>query len=68
MFNPLTPELNISSQRGLPRFLLRILIFKRFTARLLYKSFGAKGLNISENEDKIKQHKFISLAVLEYFR
>jgi hypothetical protein len=28
-------------------FLLRIFIFKRFTARRLYKSFGVKGLIFS---------------------
>jgi hypothetical protein len=42
--NPLTPELNPSAQRFLPRFLLGILIFKGLTARRLYKSFGVKGL------------------------
>jgi hypothetical protein len=42
--NPFTPELNPSAQRCLPRFLLGILIFKWLTARLLYKSFGVKGL------------------------
>jgi hypothetical protein len=45
VFNPLTPELNPSAQRCLPRFLLEILIFKGLTARRLYKSFGVKGLN-----------------------
>jgi hypothetical protein len=38
LFNPLTPELN-TSLRG-------ILILKGLTARLLYKSFGVKGLKI----------------------
>jgi hypothetical protein len=42
--NPLTPELNPSAQRCLPRFLLGILIFKGLTARHLYKSFDVKGL------------------------
>jgi hypothetical protein len=42
--NPLTPELNLSVQRCLPRFLLGILIFKGFSARRLYKSLGVKGL------------------------
>jgi hypothetical protein len=44
IINPLTPELNPIVQRCLPRFLLGILIFKRLTARRLYKSFGVKGL------------------------
>jgi hypothetical protein len=44
--NPLTPELNPSAQLWLPRFLLEILIFKRLTARRLYKSFGVKRLKI----------------------
>jgi hypothetical protein len=44
IFNPLTPELNPSVQRCLPRFLLGILIFKGLTVRRLYKSFGVKGL------------------------
>jgi hypothetical protein len=45
MINPLTPELNPSAQSGLLRFfLMGILIFKRFTARRLYKPFGVKGL------------------------
>jgi hypothetical protein len=44
MVNPLTPELNLSAQHGLPRFLLGILIFKGLTAQRLYKSFGVKGL------------------------
>jgi hypothetical protein len=34
--NHLTPELNPSAQRCLPRFLLEILIFKGLTARRLY--------------------------------
>jgi hypothetical protein len=42
--NPLTPELNSSEQRWLPIFLLGILIFKRLTARRLYKSLGNEGL------------------------
>jgi hypothetical protein len=44
-FNPLTPELNPSAQRCLPRFFTGILIFKGLTARRLYKSFGIKWLN-----------------------
>jgi hypothetical protein len=46
-FNPLTPELNPSAQRCLPRFLLGILIFKGLTAPRLCKSFGVKGLTNS---------------------
>jgi hypothetical protein len=47
-FNPLTPELNPSTQRCLPRFfLLGILIFKGLTVRRLYKSFCVKGLIIT---------------------
>jgi hypothetical protein len=42
--NLLTPELNFSAQRCLPRFLLGILIFKGLTARRLYKSFGVNHL------------------------
>jgi hypothetical protein len=42
--NPLTPELNPSAQRCLPRYLLGTLIFKGLTARHLCKSFGVKGL------------------------
>jgi hypothetical protein len=39
--NPLTPELNPSEQRCLPRFfLLRNVIFKGLNARRLYKSLG----------------------------
>jgi hypothetical protein len=47
MINPLTPELNPSAQRYLPRIVLEILIFKGLTARRLYKSFDVKGLTIS---------------------
>jgi hypothetical protein len=43
--NPLTPELNPSAQRYLPKFLLGILIFKGLTERRIYKSLGFKGLN-----------------------
>jgi hypothetical protein len=39
---PLTPELNPSVQRCLPRFLLWTLMFKGLNARPLYKSFGIK--------------------------
>jgi hypothetical protein len=42
--NPLTPDLNPSAQRCLPRFLPWILILKGLTARRLYKSFGVNGL------------------------
>jgi hypothetical protein len=42
--NHLTPELNPSAQRCLPRFLVVILISKGLTARRIYKSFGVKGL------------------------
>jgi hypothetical protein len=45
-FKHLTPELNPSAQRRLPRFFTGILIFKRLTARRLYKSFGVKGLMV----------------------
>jgi hypothetical protein len=41
---PLTPELNSSAQRCLPKFLLWILIFKGLKARGLYKSFGVEEL------------------------
>jgi hypothetical protein len=44
IFNLLTPELDPSAKRCLPRFLLGILIFKWLTAGRLYKSFGVKGL------------------------
>jgi hypothetical protein len=44
-FNPLTPELNPSAQRCLPRYLLGIFIFKGLAAGRLYKSFGVEGLN-----------------------
>jgi hypothetical protein len=44
VINPLTPELNPSAQRCLPRFLLGILIFKGLTARRLCKSFSFKRL------------------------
>jgi hypothetical protein len=47
--NPLTPELNPSTQRSLPTFLLGIIIFKGLTARRLYKSFGVKGLIYDKN-------------------
>jgi hypothetical protein len=42
--NHLMPELNLFVQRCLPRFFTGIFIFKEFTARRLYKSFGVKGL------------------------
>jgi hypothetical protein len=42
--NPLTPELNPTAQRCLPRFFYRDFNFKGFIARRLYKSFGVKGL------------------------
>jgi hypothetical protein len=44
--NSLMPELNPSAQRCLPRFFTGDLIFKGFTARRLYKSFGVKGLRV----------------------
>jgi hypothetical protein len=44
VINPLKAELNPSAQRCLPRFFSGILIFKRLTARRLYKSLGVKGL------------------------
>jgi hypothetical protein len=40
----LTPELNPSAQRCLPRLLLWILMFKGLNARRHYKSFGVKEL------------------------
>jgi hypothetical protein len=43
--NTLTPELNPSAQRCLPRFFTGDFIFKGLTARRLYKSFGVQGLN-----------------------
>jgi hypothetical protein len=48
----LTPELNPSAQRYLPRFLLVILIFKGLTARRFNKSFGVKGLIVLKNPCK----------------
>jgi hypothetical protein len=45
VFNPLTPKLNPSAQRCLPRFFTGILIFKVLTARRLYIPFGVKGLS-----------------------
>jgi hypothetical protein len=42
--NSLTPEINPSAQRCLPRFFTEILIFKTLTARRLYKSFGVNPL------------------------
>jgi hypothetical protein len=46
MINPLTPEL-IPPRNGASRdFLLGTLIFKGFTTRRLYKSFGVKELNM----------------------
>jgi hypothetical protein len=42
------PELNLSAQRCLMKFLLGILIFKGLTKRRLYKSFGVKGLNVGD--------------------
>jgi hypothetical protein len=44
--NPLTPELNLTAQRCLPRFFIGILNFQGLIARRLYKSFGFKGLII----------------------
>jgi hypothetical protein len=42
--NPLTTELNSSTQRCLPRFYTWILIFKGLAAQRFYKSFGVKSL------------------------
>jgi hypothetical protein len=47
--NPLTPELNPSAQRCLPRFLIVILDFKGFTARRIYKSFCVKRINTAHS-------------------
>jgi hypothetical protein len=44
--NPLTPELNLSAQRCLPRYFTGILIFKGLTALRLHKSSGFTGLKI----------------------
>jgi hypothetical protein len=44
LLNPLTPELNPSVQRHLPRFLLGILIVKELAALHLHASFCVKGL------------------------
>jgi hypothetical protein len=44
VLKPLTPELNLPAQRCLPKFFTGVLIFKGFTARRLYKSFGVKEL------------------------
>jgi hypothetical protein len=41
---PLTPELNPSAQRCLPRFFTGDFNFEGFAARRLYKLFGVKGL------------------------
>jgi hypothetical protein len=54
----LTPELNRSAQRCLPRILLVILILKRLTARRLYKLFGVKGLSTLRNEILKKSNTF----------
>jgi hypothetical protein len=48
--NPLTPELNPSTRRCLPRFLIEILIFKGLNARSLYMLFGVKGLKLYNNK------------------
>jgi hypothetical protein len=45
--NPLTPDLNPSTQRCLPRYFAGDFIFKGVTARRLYNSFGVKGLRVS---------------------
>jgi hypothetical protein len=42
--NPLTPELNPSAQRCLPRLFTGDFNFYGHTARHIYKSFGLKGL------------------------
>jgi hypothetical protein len=46
--NPLTPELHPFAQRYMLRFFTGILIFKGLSVRLLYKSFGVKGLSGSQ--------------------
>jgi hypothetical protein len=57
--NPLTPELNPFAQRCVP--LLEILIFKGLISRLLYKSFGVKGLkDIRNNNNNNNLRQFIS--------
>jgi hypothetical protein len=48
--NPLTPELNPSAQRYLPRFLLGILIFKGLITRRLCKSFSVKWLSMARSK------------------
>jgi hypothetical protein len=55
-FNPLTPELNPSAQRCLPRFLLGILIFKGLTVQRLYKSFRVKGLTLARILSTLHEH------------
>jgi hypothetical protein len=52
--NPLTPELNPSAQRCLPRFFNGILIFKGLAVRRLYKPFGVKGLICVTSNDKMQ--------------
>jgi hypothetical protein len=42
----LTPKLNSSAQRCLPRFFIGILIFKGLSARRFYKSFGVKEITL----------------------
>jgi hypothetical protein len=42
--NPLTPELNPSTQRCLRQFLLGISVFEGLTVRRIYRSFGIEGL------------------------
>jgi hypothetical protein len=46
------------------KFLLRILIFKGFTARRLYKSFGVKGLIIYSEEEKGKKSSSIDIVAI----
>jgi hypothetical protein len=46
MINPLTPELNPSTQRCLPRFFIGLLIFKGPTAVRVYQSLDVKGLKL----------------------
>jgi hypothetical protein len=64
--NPLTPELNPSAQRCLPRVLLGILIFKGLTARRLYKSFGVKGLTLPIGS-QLSAFAMLYYSMLNYF-
>jgi hypothetical protein len=59
--NLLTPELNPSAQRCLPGFLLRILIFKGFTARRLYKALAHYQLSGHEKYTDIPGHMLLTV-------